>query len=159
MNTARKLLDACFQRCTLAPITRAVADDSRSYVKSKGQGPNTINRHMGLAKQFFVTAVKDCVIPDNPFSGADGRVRAVDSRFAYVEPETITKFLEACPDAQWRRNVALCRHAGLRCPSEVQHLKWDEINWDRDRMHVYPPKTKSRRWVPINGFVRPHAGN
>jgi hypothetical protein len=37
--------------------------------------------------------------------------------------------------------VALCRFAGLRCPTEVLALRWGDVLWDQERMNVPNVKT------------------
>ncbi|MBP7936890.1 MAG: site-specific integrase [Phycisphaerae bacterium] len=50
--------------------------------------------------------------------------------------------LAACPDHHWRTIVGLRRYGGLRCPSEVLSLRWDDVDWDRGRIRVTSPKTE-----------------
>ena len=53
----------------------------------------------------------------------------------------------------------LTRFGGLRCPSEVALLKWDDIHWDTNRFTVTSPKTKRygkpSRVVPLFSNLRP----
>src|SRR5262249_26215266 len=63
--------------------------------------------------------------------------------------------------APQRAAVALCRFGGLRCPSELMPLRWDEVNWERGRFLVHSPKTEHHeggreRWVPIFPELRPY---
>jgi hypothetical protein len=56
---------------------------------------------------------------------------------------------------------ALSRYAGLRCPSEHLALRWADIDWERNRMHVRSPKTEHHegheaRTVPIFPELRPY---
>jgi integrase len=76
------------------------------------------------------------------------------AREFFVTRETTGRVIEACPDHEWRLIVALSRYGGLRCPSEHLALRWDAIDWERDRMTVTSPKTEhneggERRVVPI----------
>jgi len=73
------------------------------------------------------------------------------------------RLIDACPSEDWRIIIALCRYAGLRCPSEVLSLRWADIIWDSEEgvMHVSSPKTahhpgKGSRIVPLFGLLRPH---
>ena len=52
------------------------------------------------------------------------------------------KILKACPDLQWRLIFSLCRYGGVRCPSEVLALTWENVLWDSSRIVVTAPKTK-----------------
>ncbi len=55
--------------------------------------------------------------------------------------------------------VALCRYAGLRCPTEVFELRWNDVLWDQTRMNVPNVKTsrstgQSFRTIPLFPEVR-----
>lgn len=72
----------------------------------------------------------------------------------FVTREHTQAILDACPDHEWRTIVALARYGGLRCPSEVLSLRWQDIDWDKQRIHVQSPKTehhegKGARWIPL----------
>ena len=68
--------------------------------------------------------------------------------------------LEACPDHHWRLIVALSRYGGLRCPSEVLSLRWQDVNWESERIIVQSPKTKRHgkgtRTIPLFPELRPY---
>jgi integrase len=78
----------------------------------------------------------------------------------FVRQEEARKVLDACPNAQWRLTFALARYGGLRCPSELVRLRWDEVNWAEGKMLVHSPKTEHHpngesRWVPIFPELQP----
>ena len=55
--------------------------------------------------------------------------------------------------------MTLSRYGGLRTPSEAQHLKWADINWEKNRIVVTSPKTehhegKGTRVVPLFSELR-----
>jgi len=52
------------------------------------------------------------------------------------------KLLNACPSQKWRTILALARIGGLRCPSELQPLRWSDVNWSENRFLVHSPKTE-----------------
>jgi integrase len=75
-------------------------------------------------------------------------------RSFYVSPEVIAAMLDRCPGVFWRLMVALGRYAGLRIPSEVTSLTWDDVASDTGRLMVRSPKTARHeghavRLVPI----------
>lgn len=48
----------------------------------------------------------------------------------------------------------MCRYGGLQCPSEVLSLRWQDVDWERDRITVTSPKTahhpgKGLRVIPL----------
>ena len=53
----------------------------------------------------------------------------------------------------------LARYGALRIPSEIQELRWSDVNWDQDRFHVHASKTEHHesggdRIVPLFPEVR-----
>ena len=79
----------------------------------------------------------------------------------FVSRETIERVIDAAPDAQWRLLIALARYGGLRVPSEALGLRWEDIDWARDRFRVRSPKTEhhehgAERWVPIFPELLPY---
>ncbi|MEX2138897.1 MAG: site-specific integrase [Pirellulales bacterium] len=56
--------------------------------------------------------------------------------------------------------VALSRYGGLRCPSEVLSLRWQDVDWEGGRIVVQSPKTehhvgKATRTIPLFAELRP----
>ena len=56
--------------------------------------------------------------------------------------------------------MTLARYGGLRCPSEVLSLRWQDIDWDSGRIVVQSPKTehhagKASRTIPLFPELRP----
>ena len=56
--------------------------------------------------------------------------------------------------------MALSRFGGLRCPSEVLSLRWQDIDWDAGRIIVQSPKMehhpgKASRVIPLFPELRP----
>ncbi len=139
----------------LDQITPGEAEDFRIWMKAdRGLSEGTIRRRCKRAKQFFNAAVKKRIIPENPFSGLKCGPYADASRFYFVTRAEAEAVLEACPDAQWRLIFALCRYGGLRCPSELLALRWQDVDWERMRFTVHAAKTAHHtgsgiRLVPI----------
>jgi len=71
-----------------------------------------------------------------------------------ISMEEYAKLLNACPNQEWRTIIALARIGGLRCPSELQQLRWSDIDWEKNWFTVWSPKTehhegKDKRVVPL----------
>ena len=69
------------------------------------------------------------------------------------------KLLASCPNQEWRTIIALARIGGLRCPSELQQLRWSDIDWLKNRFTVRSPKTERHehcreRIVPLFAELR-----
>jgi integrase len=161
MRAARNYLVAFFGVDRLMQkITPADADRFAIYLKGK-YSEATAARGIKRARQFFHAACRALLLAENPFEGV--KVGAMDNpdRLHFVTSESTEKILEACPDAEWRALVALCRYGGLRCPSEPLQLTWADIDWHAGRFLVRSPKmehtkNKGRRMVPLFPELRVH---
>lgn len=121
---------------------------------SERYAPGTTGRTVKRAKQFFRAAVRSRLVSENPFQDVKPPSQVNRARQFFVTPEMAARVLEACPDAEWRLIFPLCRYGGLRCPSELLRLKWEDVLWDRGRFCVHSPKKEHLecggvRWVPI----------
>ena len=162
LNDARKNLVKFFgEDKLLGEITPGDADDFRRDLMQH-LGDNTVRRKCGRAKQFFRAAVRKRLIRENPFADMKGcSVQANRSRDYFIKREEAEAVLEVCPDAQWRLIFALSRFGGLRCPSEHLALKWEGVDWERERIRVLSPKTAhfkdgESRIIPIFPELRPY---
>ena len=75
--------------------------------------------------------------------------------------ETIEAVIAACPDNDWRLIFAFARYAGLRIPSEIENLRWSDVNWERQRITIHVPKKahlpgQETRVLPIFPELRPY---
>ena len=123
--------------------------------------PATVSREIRRNKQFMDQAIDEGIITDNPFGGIYGRNEGNDQRMYYIDVDTILKVIDNCPNAEWGLIVALARFAGLRIPSEINNLKWSDINWQENRMSVDSPKNAKKRGspyriVPLFKELRPY---
>ena len=158
-HTRRNLVDYFGSDKPLREINRGDADDWKQWLIGSGLGHNTITKRCQFSNQFFRSAERHRLIDDNPFSHLKGKVTAAEKHF--VTPEEAIQVFDACPDLQWRTIFALCRYAGMRCPSEVLALRWQDIDWEKERFTVHSSKTehhvgKGTRVVPIFPELRPY---
>ena len=120
--------------------------------------PGTITKRMQFARQLFNFAVDHQVLDVNPFKSI--KLAAVQAaEHAEVTLTDIERVIDEAPNQDWRMIITLCRHGGLRCPSEVLSLRWQDIQWDNNVMKVSSPKTehhdgKESRIVPLYRRVR-----
>ena len=162
-HTRRCLVEFFGASRPLDKITPSEADDFRRWLKSDQRlAENTARRRCGLAKQFFRDALRRRLIAENPFAGMKNcAVKGNEAKEYFISRDEAAAVLEACPDAQWRLLFALSRFGGLRCPSEHLGLRWQDVDWERDRFTVHSPKTehhegKESRVVPIFAELRPY---
>ena len=133
-NTCTRLIEMFGEDIPLNSITAAHAEEFREHLltngKSNGTGlaRATVNKHCSIANQYFKAAYKRRVIIENPFEGIECRNLSNRERMAFIEPEQITQLLEHLPRWQDRVILGLARYGGLRCPSEVLALKWEDIH-------------------------------
>lgn len=117
--------------------------------------PATAAGQIKKCKQIYRDAVDRGVVKSNPFAGIVAGSQKNRDRIQYVPSETAYKVIEEAPDARWRLLIKFARFAGLRIPSEPSVLKWSDVLWDKNRISVYSPKTKSRRLVPLFPVLLP----
>lgn len=143
----------------LSALTKGDADRfHRWMIDTLGMSRNTAGQHVKRCRQMIRHAVDDDLVAFNPFVGIKIDLKSDRSKNRYIKGVEANAILEACPDQEWRAIVALSRFAGLRCPSEVLNLKWEDVVWDRDRFKVRARKTErygtGERIVPLFPEVR-----
>jgi integrase len=159
-STRRRLVEFFGRNRALKTITPADADAFSIWLKER-YASTTQGRTIRRAQQYFRHAVRGRLIQTNPFQDVKAPSQVNESRKVFITLDMAQKVLDACPDAEWRLIVALCRFAGLRCPSELLPLKWSDIDWATNRFRVTSPKTAhheggGERFVPIFAELRPH---
>ena len=145
-------------------ITPGDADAYRTWLGSEGkQAENTVRRLCGRAKQFFRAALRRRLIRENPLADLKKLIvgASPDHRVTFIDRATTEKVLAACPNDEWRLIFALARYGGLRIPSELVHLKWQDIDWTAGRFTVTCIKTKHHegretRVTPLFPELRPY---
>lgn len=141
-------------------ITPGDADDFKQYLIRRKLAPTTIHKRLQVARSFFKAMRRRQLIDANPFEGVKAAATGIKHRQRFVTREEIALVLKACPDNDWRCIVALARYGGLRCPSEVLSLRWQDIDWDAGRIVVTSPKTehhagRDTRTIPLFPELRP----
>jgi integrase len=158
---ARRLLEEFFGKDrTLDSITEGDADAYKRWLLDS-YAPASASVDLRRARQFLKAAVRRRLIAVNPFAEVPCGPQVNDDRIVYVPPETIETVIAACPDNDWRLIFALPRYGGLRFPSEVEGLRWSDVDWVESRFTVHEKKVehhpgRGRRVVPIFAELRPH---
>jgi integrase len=142
---------------TIAP---GHADDFKQWLVRRGLAPTTIHKRLQSARSFFHAMRRRKLIDENPFDGVTAAATGIKDRQRFVPRHEIARVLDACPDHHWRSIVALARFGGLRCPSEVLSLRWQDVDWEAGRIVVQSPKTehhpgKASRTIPLFPELRP----
>jgi len=136
------------------------ADDFKQWLIGRNLAPTTIHKRLQVARSFFSAMRRRKLIEENPFDGVKSAATGTSDRQRFVTREEIAQVLDACPNYHWRTIVTLSRYGGLRCPSEVLSLRWQDVNWDTGRIVVQSPKTehhagKASRAIPLFPELRP----
>lgn len=169
-NTGKRLVEFFGPAKPIQDITEGDARNFEKHLRTSAKrwkngtgklSPATVGRMCAEAKLFFKFAITKRYIFENPFHWASKGQYVDWSRNFYVDKATITKVIDACPNAEWRLIVALARFAGLRKDSEIATLTWDRVNWQENTIRVYSPKTeryagKGERTIPIFADLRPY---
>jgi len=145
----------------LDEVTPGDATEFQAWLETHEQlSVSTSRRRCGIAKQFFRFALKKRVLTENPFADAKTGDVPNEAKYHFVSADDAQAVLDACPDAEWRLLFSLARFGGLRCPSEVLALRWQDVDWARQRFTVTSTKTehvgKGQRLVPIFPELAPH---
>jgi len=161
MQTRRILTEHFGAQRQLRSISEGHADGYREKLLQDGYSPATVSREIKRARQYFKAAVRSKLIDTNPFAEVKAESQANSDRDFFVTRQTAQAVLDACPDNEWRLIFALSRFGGLRCPSEHLSLTWNDIDWERDRIHVRSPKTEhlkggASRTIPLFPELRAH---
>ncbi len=142
-------------------ITAGGADNYKMHLIGKELAPMTIRKRLQFAKTVFRSMVKHRLIDTSPFAEVGVQATMDPHRQHFISQADTDKLLESAPDWVWRTIIALARYGGLRCPSEVLSLKFDDIDWQEGRIKVTSPKTehhagKETRLVPLFPELRPY---
>lgn len=152
-HTVRNLKDFFGDDRDLTSITEADADDFKLHLIGLGLASETIAKRVKNARMFFKLAKKRKLISANPFVEVKAPAVSDPARQHFITVEDTGKLLSVA-NPTWRIIIGLCRYGGLRCPSEVLSLRWEDVLWDSGKIVVTSPKTshhegKGSRVIPL----------
>ncbi len=130
------------------------------YLIGKKLASTTVAKRLQFARSFFRAAKRQRLIRENPFAEVSAKAATREDRKHFVARENIDQLLPLY-DPIWRTIVGLARYGGLRCPSEVLSLRWQDVDWEAERVIVQSPKTehhegKGSRPIPMFAELRPY---
>jgi integrase len=143
-HTAKNLIDFFGPEKPLRSLTEGDGDEWRRFLGEQGLAEPTIRRRCGIGKQLLRAAQRKHLIPANPFADLRGGNLANPDRAFNVTGDMAAKILDACA-GEWKLIFSLLRYGGLRCPSELMGLTWNDVLWGQDRIIVHSPKTARHR--------------
>lgn len=123
----------------------------------KGLSESTVAGAIAKAKAVFNWAVKRKWLAASPFKDLACGEYENRKNDRFVEMTHYYRLLDACDCQEWRTIISLARIGGLRAPSEVMRLRWEDINWEGNQFYVRPlpsrnpkrKKGKEGRWTPL----------
>lgn len=147
---------------SMRSVTPADADAWKAWLVSNEKlAPATVSRRIIAARTMWKAAVRWKPAAENPFAGVRAGHQQNDNRKFFVKQEVINAVIDAATDTEWKVLIALSRYGGLRCPSEHLALRWADVDWEKNRLHVRSPKTEHHdgagsRIVPLFPELRAH---
>jgi len=98
------------------------------------------------------------IIDENPFCKVKTQKSSVKVN-EFVPREVVDKLMKQA-NPVWQVILGLSRYGGLRTPSETLSLRWDDIDWELNRMSIPEPKVEHHegrgiRSCPIFPELRP----
>ncbi len=136
------------------------ADDFKQWLIGRGLASTTVHKRLQVARSYFHAMRRRKLIDENPFEGVKSAAVGIKDRQRFVTRAETDRLLASCSNHHWRAIIALSRYGGLRCPSEVLSLRWQDINWETGRIVITSPKTehigKAARTIPLFPELREH---
>ncbi len=159
-HTRRNLVEFFGEHRSLRSITRGDAESWRLHLVGEGLAEATVRKRCGFAKQFLEAAVQQGLLQTNPLRELKSASQTNTRRQRFITQDGIAKVIAHAPDAEWALIFALARFGGLRIPSEVLPLRWQDVNWAEGTILVHSPKTEHHaggetRLVPLFSELRP----
>lgn len=148
IKAARSSMVDHFGVRSVRSIQPAECADWRRRLMAK-YAPPTVAGMVKKSRQVFKDASMRGLIERDPMAGVKAGSQKNRSRIVFVDRATIKRVIDETPDAETRLAIKLARFGGLRVPSELAVLTWDSILWDKKRIAIYSPKTKSTRIIPL----------
>ena len=154
-------LNQCFPKKSLRGLSYSDAVQFQDFLSRVCKlGENSVRRNCGFARQFLQAAFERQLIERNPFQLKEINTTVGVAEKDYVETGTIEELINSCEHIQWKLLFAMSRFLGLRIPSEINQMRWEHINWEKNQLTIFSPKTarknKPFRVVPLPVKVRLH---
>jgi integrase len=139
-------------------ITAGHAKEFHEKLKARGMATTTIHKRIQFARQFMHDAVDWKIIEEDPFLKVKTQKSSVKVN-EFVPREVVDKLMKKA-NPVWQVILGLSRYGGLRTPSETLSLRWEDIDWEMNRMSIPEPKVEHRegrgiRSCPIFPELRP----
>ena len=115
--------------------------------RQKEAKPATINKELACLKCMLNKAIDWDKLDVNPVRRVK-QLKEENRRLRYLEKEEIAKLLASCPP-KLKSIVVLALQTGMR-KSEIQNLKWRDIDFKQGHICLLDQKNGERSYVPLN---------
>lgn len=147
-NVRNHLVDQIGGDTLITAVTPGDAERFARWARRHFRAASHSGKIIADARQFFAAAIKERLIKDNPFAGIKASRPHDRTREAYVTEETVDKLICATTK-EFAAVLACARYGGLRIPSEVLALCWQDIDWEAGIVRVTDVKRQMTREVPL----------
>lgn len=143
---------------TPSDVTPALLAQAKAAWKGQGRGLYIVNRHVRCIKAMMRIATEWGYVKDEKWESVR-EDKEPKGRLLWYTVEELRRLLKQCKGL-WLTVALLGSRAGLR-RSEIYWLSWDDVDFERKRIHVSPkkdwtPKDHERRWVPMPADLERH---
>jgi integrase len=155
-----KPLVAFFGKRRLSEVTRFLIEqykrERRTSLNGRGRlcSPSSVNRELELLSRILNLAVERDELESNPFRGV--KKLASDNHLTrYLSTEEEERLLSVLTGrrAHLRPIVLIGLHTGMR-RGEILSLRWGQIDFVRESIHLLRTKSGRPRQVPMNSVVK-----
>ncbi|MBI3653811.1 MAG: site-specific integrase [Acidobacteria bacterium] len=155
-----KAIKDFFKRKTFEEISPLLVEKFKSEIKNgmtkfdQQRKPASVNREMTCLSRIFNMAIRDGVTSSTPCDQVK-LLREDNQRTRYLSAEEEARLLRQCIGERehLRPIILLAINTGMR-RGEILALRWSQIDFLRNLIHLSNTKSGKGRDVPINSTVR-----
>ena len=131
------------------PLAGLTTRDGRAYWDSLRNGENTRRSKVVNARALLRRAIDErWIAGGDPFRDIRTSFQETRTRHAWVGQDMLKAVLDQTSDDEFRLILCCSRYGGLRCPSEVLAMQWEDVDWETRRLSVRG-KGRRTRTVPL----------
>lgn len=113
----------------------------------------TASRRIKACRTIWQWAIENDLGRENPWKGVKAGSQTNSARKEYVPAETVKGLIDIADD-EMKLVLSLSRFCGLRVPSEIKSLRWEDIDLREGTMRISSVKTMhhqghEERYIPI----------
>jgi integrase len=119
----------------------------------EARSPATVNRELTILSRVMALAVEAGHISENPCRRVR-RFKEDNARVRFLDEDEESRLMKQIGGRELLRSVVIfALNTGLR-RGEIFGLRWSEVDWSRNFIHVINTKTGKSRIIPLNDATR-----